>query len=272
MKPIIHFLAVLTFAAGVPFAIAADLETRNYSVGKFSEIENHTPGSIELIQGPETSVVAETEPEMFEHLEVNIKGDKLILSVKKERKSFFSWSNPFNNEPLHFTITTPSVNVIELNASGNLKSDAIKTESLKLSIHGSGNANIKQIESGDLGLGIYGSGKIVLGDVKVSSTESGIHGSGDISLENLESDSGRFSIHGSGNFHVGKLKADRLDTSIHGSGNMILPNVNVKDIEGSIHGSGNVRFGGRADTLNIRTHGSGNVSTDGFYADKIVIK
>lgn len=272
MKPVIYLLAAMVFVAGAPIATAADLETKNYSVGKFSEIENHTPGSIELIQASGTSVAAEAEADMFEHLEVKTEGDKLILSVKKQRKSFFSWSDPFNNRPLHFTITTPSVNVIALNSSGNLKSNAIKTDSLKLSIHGSGNAKIDKIESNNLGLGIYGSGKIVLGDVVASSTGSGIHGSGDISLESLESESGRFSIHGSGNVHVGKLKANRLDTSIHGSGNMILPDVSVKNIEGSIHGSGNVRLGGKADTLNFQTHGSGDVSIDGLDANKIVVR
>lgn len=274
MKLLTYLLAILTFSANSVFVSADDLETRSFSVDGFSEIENRTPGSVKLIQGPETSVIAEARSELFEHIEVKTRGDKLILTVKEERRSFFGWfSDPIGNERLHFTVTTPTVNAVSLHASGNLESGALKTDSLNLSIHGSGNMNIESVDaSDDLGLGVFGSGEIEMGNVSAASTKSGIHGSGEITLDALQSESTKLAIHGSGDVRIAELRGERVDIAIHGSGDIRLPKVSLKTIEGSIHGSGDIRLGGKAESLNVSTHGSGNVSTDGLDADKIVIK
>lgn len=274
MKLLTYVFIILAFSASPAFVSADDLETRRFSVGGFSEIENRTPGSVKLIQGPETSVVAETRSELFEYLEVKTRGDKLILTVKEKRRSLFGWlSDPVGNERLHFTVTTPTVNAVSLHASGDLESGALKTDSLSLSVHGSGNMNIESIDaSGDLGLGVFGSGEIEVGNVSAASTKSGIHGSGEVTFDALQSESTKLSIHGSGDVRVAELQGERLEIAIHGSGDIRLPKVSLKTIEGSIHGSGDIRLGGKADSLNVRTHGSGDISTDGLDADKIIIK
>lgn len=274
MKSLMYLFAIFAFLANAAVVSAEDLETRSFSVGGFSEIENRTPGSVKLIQGPETSVTAEAGSEVFEHLEVKTSGGKLILKVKEKRRSFFGWlSDPIGNERLKFTVTTPTVNAVSLHASGNLESGPLKTESLSLSIHGSGNMKIESIDaSDDLSVGVFGSGEIETGEVSAASMTSGIHGSGEVTLGALLSQTSKFSVHGSGDVRVAELRGERVEIAIHGSGDIRLPKVDLKTIEGSIHGSGDIRLGGKADSLNVRTHGLGNVSTDGLDADRIVIK
>lgn len=273
MKSLMYWLTMLAIAANAAFVSANDRETRSFSVGEFSEIENRTPGSVKLIQGPKTSVTAEANSEVFEHLEVKTKGDKLILTVKRKRQSLFSWLDPIGNKHLRFTVTTPTVNAVSLHASGDLVSSPLKTDSLSLSIHGSGNMKIESIDaSDDLDLGVFGSGEIEIGDVNAASTKSGIHGSGEITLEALLSESTKFSVHGSGDVRIAELQGEQVEIAIHGSGDIRLPKVSVKTIKGSIHGSGDIKLGGKAESLKVRTHGSGNVSTGGLEADQIIIQ
>ena len=252
-------------------SFADSLTTKSIEVEAFSRIENHTAGSIELIQGPETKLIVETEADLFDQLKIKIKGDTLILASEKG-KGFFNSHSPFNNKPLHFTITTPKIEAISLHASGDLASKEIESDRLTLAIHGSGKMKIDAIDAEYLSASINGSGSIKTNQIANEHLQVAIHGSGEADLGKVSSIDTEMAIHGSGDIDIRELSGEELEVNIYGSGDIQMPQVDLVKIAGSIHGSGDIRLGGRAKSLEVRVHGSGDVNTAGFAADRIIIR
>lgn len=184
-------------------------ETRN--VPEANRIQTRGSFDVQIIQGNSASVKIEADANLIPYILTSNEDGKLVIHTKDH-------VGLQSNNKITVYVTTPTVEEIELNGSGNVTSDAKITGSdhLKLSIAGSGDmkldVNTPKVESS-----IAGSGNITIsGETKDSKIE--IAGNGDYKAENLQSENVEVHIAGSGNARV--FASATLDVHIAGSGDI----------------------------------------------------
>ena len=111
-------------------------------------------------------------------------------------------------------------------------------------------------------LKISGSGSCSLSDLDIDSAFTFlVSGSGSFNAQTVACRKFEAEITGSGDIKIGSLTADDLVIEITGSGNATVYCEAVGNISVRISGSGDVTLSGKAQTLNTKITGSGNIDT-----------
>lgn len=186
-------------------------------------------GSMEvrLKKGAAQSVEVEGQPNIAGLLVTEVKNGIWAINTKECYKT---------DKPFIVHITTPSVDMISIQGSGDVKSmDSFTPLSLDVDVQGSGEVDIsvdtKRVKatvqgSGDIGLkgtcgvldaSVQGSGDIDAIGLMSTNATVGIAGSGDVSVQATEHL--QVSIAGSGDVKY-RGKPAKLDKSINGSGEL----------------------------------------------------
>lgn len=133
------------------------------------------------------------------------------------------------------TVDAGEVTAITLSGSGDLRSDGLRTTSLRASVTGSGDMRLRHLAAESLHVSVAGSGDFTASG-KVERQSVSLAGSGDVHNERLESNEASVSIAGSGDVRI-KVK-DRLKVSLVGSGDLYYRG--EPKVEQSIVGTGDV--------------------------------
>lgn len=187
---------------------------------------------VQLVAGKEGKIDLEAESNLMEHIETEVSGGHLKISVKKGVNL-----QPSKNYPIKIVVTFEDLEALTLTGSGHIRNeDVIKSRDFKVSVTGSGNMNL----------------------YLVSETLSGsVTGSGDVKLRG---NTGEFkcSVTGSGDVLAYDLKADTVDANVTGSGDIQITVVN--ELNARVSGSGDITYKGNPEKQNFRTSGSGKVT------------
>ena len=230
-------LAVLaaTSMASVACAAKAEMDpgpmsSRDFSVGDFKRIESAGAFDVTVRTGAAPSVRAEGPQNILDRLEVEVRGDELVIRPKDGR-SF----NVGRRSPVKIAVTVPELHGATIAGSGNLSVDRVAADDFKATIAGSGNLSLPQIRARSLELEIAGSG------------------SGNIAGQTEQA---RYSIAGSGEVDASKLQSRDVRLTIAGSGSV---NAHANGtVRGEIMGSGDARISGGAK-CSVDKMGSGSI-------------
>ncbi len=204
--------------------------TKIINVSSFSKVELEFDAHVYLSQGPqEVKIVCSDN--LLEYIEVDVKGDELVLDVKNGK-----CLNEVNGD-VKIYISNPNYEELEVCGSGEITSHT----ALILS---------------DLDININGSGEINLSNITVDDYEITVNGSGEVVLSGSSADDGEIDISGSGDIDLSDLNTDDLTIKISGSGDAIVDVNNSLDVH--ISGSGDVRYSG-SPNVNSNISGSGSV-------------
>ena len=210
--------------------------SRNYQVGTFDQIELAGRYDVDVRTGTAASVAASGPEQAMERLVVEVRGGKLVIEPRNERRWFgFGGRNKLGK--VKVIVTVPELTAASLAGSGNIRVDKVQGNRFEGEISGSGDLQLGTVAVGELKLSIAGSGGLDAGTGRARSAEYGIAGAGDVRAARLSTEDLKVSIAGSGNVQAHATRAAEVD--IVGSGNV--------DISGgakcavSKAGSGNVR-------------------------------
>jgi len=206
---------------------------RNYGVGPFERIEVAGPYDVNVRTGGNPTVSASGPEKLLEQMVVEVKGDRLVIRPRKDRR-IFSWGR---GGKAKVEVTAPQLRSAKIAGSGGIRIDRVRGESFEGAIAGSGDLDVDSLEVGDLKLAIAGSGELRARSGQARSASYKIAGSGDIDAGAIESETAEVSIAGSGN--VSGRATGTADVSIMGSGDVVLTGGARCSI--SKAGSGNVR-------------------------------
>ena len=189
---------------------------RSYQVGEFQQIEVAGPFDVQVRTGAGPSVSASGPEKLLERLEVEVRGDKLVIRPRRE-----GWFDNWTSRG-HATlqVTVPSLRGAAIAGSGDMVIDQVKGDSFSGSIAGSGDLRVETIDVQDLDLSIAGSGGLHARAGQAKSVDFSIAGSGDIDAAGVRSETADSSIAGSGN--VRGQATGTADVSIMGSGDVTL--------------------------------------------------
>ena len=221
-------------------------------VSNFDAITLESQGNVYITVGNTESLTIEAEENLLPLLTSDVENGVLRLGVVRGRDI-----NP--TKPITYNVTVKSLKNITLAGSGNMYSDPLETDEMKILLAGSGDIEVKGLSGKDLSINLAGSGNITINQVALITVDASINGSGDIRLDG-KADKQTISVSGSGKYFAGDLETASADISISGSGGATLWAKEALDI--LVNGSGNVSYYGRP-TINQSGNGSGDLSSLG---------
>ena len=222
------FAVMLAFVA--LSAAAQRHETR--AVSGFHAIALGAPIVVELVQGDTESLTLDGNDAQLADLETVVEDGK--LRIRSKDHGWFGSANA-NMSQVIAHVTAKSIDGLATAGSGDIRTAALKTSSLKIAISGSGDVRIGTLAADKLEVSISGSG-----DVLVAGKADVVH----------------TSIAGSGDMKAARLESRESSVSIAGSGDAMLW---VHDeIHVSVVGSGDVRYYGDPSIVKVSSVGSGS--------------
>jgi Putative auto-transporter adhesin, head GIN domain len=190
--------------------------SRNYQVGNFTEVEVAGPFDVEIRTGANPSVSARGNEKLIERLEVEVKGNRLVVRPKRDRGWFGGWGSVRGKGSI--AVTVPMIHAASLAGSGNLTVNKVTGDSFEGEIAGSGNLRVDTVEVGSLKLGIAGSGNATARAGRAQRAEYEIAGSGGVDARGIAVEDLGISIAGSGGIKAHATGRAKVD--IMGSGDV----------------------------------------------------
>ncbi len=185
-----------------------------------------------LVAGAEGKITLEGESNLLEYIITEVKGNNLVVKVKKNVNLKPSW-----NKTIKITIPFKDISSVSLAGSGDLW-------------------NEDKITASDFGVSLAGSGDVIL-NVEAKNVGASLAGSGDLTLKGRTTDF-TAKLAGSGDVHAFGLDADNTTASIAGSGDMEV--VSNKYLKARVSGSGDIEYKGNPDKEDTKVSGSGSIS------------
>lgn len=224
---------LITLLLSITITLPAFSQKRTVDVGSFSELSLGISGTVYLRQRNDEKVEIECDDDIFEEIEFEMRGDKLV--IKKDGN--WNWGSGWRRSEVDIYVTMRSIEALSVSGSGLIESDEkLETEDLELSVSGSGNMEL-DLASDELDLRISGSGSIRLNGT-AEEAEAKISGSGRIKAEDLTVKVFAARISGSGSCYI--TATDEIDASISGSGSVYYAG-DPKRINSNSSGSGKVK-------------------------------
>lgn len=189
---------------------------RNYPVGAFQQIEVAGPYEVQVRTGSNPSVSASGPEKMIERLVVEVKGDKLLIHPRNEKRWWSNWGSSHGSATIQ--VTVPSLKAAAIAGSGGIAIDQVKGASFAASVAGSGDLNVELLDVQDLTVSIAGSGDVRARSGQARKADYSIAGSGGIDARGVRSEAAEVSIAGSGS--VSAQATGTADVSIMGSGDV----------------------------------------------------
>lgn len=210
-------------SASNPIKGNGNVVTRNYEFSAFNEISTVLPATINFTVSKEYACRVQLDENLFEYLDIRLKGNELTMKTVKEGSSYVQLS------PTAFVIelSAPSLEEISLVGSGDF-------------------VFLTPFEAKDLEISIAGSGDVVFKETaRINELEVSIAGSGDVKCDNLIADKTEVSVAGSGDVNIEAGTVRTLEASIAGSGS-ITTRCQLDRLKYSIAGSGFIYYVGDA--------------------------
>jgi hypothetical protein len=205
--------------------------TKVFNTSDYDKISGRNSLNIVLVEGKEGTITVEAESNIMEHLEVEVKGDRLEIGIE-------DGYNINTRKGIQVRVPVKSISSLSMAGSGDITSTVkLKSRNMHISVAGSGDIAL-EVTSEKLRVSIAGSGDIKLSG-RTEHLDASVAGSGDISAFNL--------------------KANNVDASIAGSGDVSVY-CNGGELQASIIGSGDLRYKGTTSKIKKSILGSGGIT------------
>lgn len=208
-------------------------QKRTVDVGNFSELSLGIAANLYLKQGADTKVEVECDDDIFDEIEFEVKGDRLV--IKKDGN--WNWGGGWRKSEVTVYVTMNEIEELSVSGSGNIEGEGrLRTEDVQLSVSGSGDMDL-EMESDELEMRISGSGSIRLNG-SAEEAEARISGSGRVKAEDMTVRTFQARISGSGSCYI--TATDEIEANISGSGSVYYAG-DPKRVISNSSGSGKVK-------------------------------
>jgi hypothetical protein len=197
----------------------------------FDEVINNGNFYVEIIQSNHYKVSVKADDNVLPYINTYIQGTKIVIE-SKSGKCYNTTKTPT------VYLSTPALNYVELNGSGEIYCDQWIDNTLELDME------------------LSGSGNIFFNDLNVKRLNANISGSGTIDLSGT-AETGDLAISGSGKIKAFSFLQNQSLATISGSGNIYTFFYDLLDVV--ISGSGNVFYKGDSRYAKWKITGSGSV-------------
>ena len=223
---IILALVCITFSACriVHKDMSGPLVTKDFQVSSFEKIKLYGPNNVFFKRSDTIKVYAVTTEKMMEELRIFTEGNTLIVTTE-EKKNVIRIGNAGISADIY--VQAPSLSMIQITGSGDIRMGNIVCKSADISITGSGDIRLGTLSANRASVAISGSGDITMSEKDVQKTDISITGSGDVEMALDNCDEAVATISGSGDITLtGTL--NKLKKSVSGSGEITTQGLTIR--------------------------------------------
>lgn len=226
-----QYTNVSTHPAPANFSSSTKLDEEKKELPSFKKIRIEGNFNVNLLQGPEHSVLLQGNKTNFSKLVTRVDQDVLTVRTKKLRKNATLLTA---DQPITLNITSAELEKIAIFGSSYVSTAQIKAKELLIETKGSVAGNF-DVEASQVKCKAIGACDLTLTGHTVDSLLS-LDGSGSIHAQSLQSDNAKVLLRGSGEADINAQT--KLNVNIYGSGQVHYTG-NPK-VHSSLFGSGQV--------------------------------
>jgi len=224
---------LLTLMLSLAFVLPSAAQTRTVDVGDFTKLSLGIPANLYIKQGSGTKVEIECDDDLFDDIEIELRGDRLSIS----KDCNWGWSKGWRKSDVTIYVTMDEIEALSVSGSGYMESKGtLNTDEVRLSVSGSGDMELN-LEGEEIDMRISGSGSIRL-DGSADEAEASISGSGKVKAEDMTVRIFEAKISGSGSCYI--TATDEVEANISGSGSVYYAG-EPKRVISNASGSGKIR-------------------------------
>lgn len=199
----------------------------DFQVGLFNEIKVNGNFFIHLKQGNEYAVVVRTDENLIDHMEVKLKGNRLVVKSKNALRP---------SRENHLYITIPELTFLKLNGANTLKtSGIIRSENLIIELNGASNMTM---------------------EAEIAHLTVELNGAGEANLSGMAEELA-LKVNGAGKYNGLEMKTIVADVHINGAGHC---EMNVEQLLiASLNGVGRLHYVGEPE-VRSSVKGAGSIS------------
>ena len=248
---------IISTLLAVTLSLPAGAETLKVEGLEFDRILVKGSVQVQIMQGDDNLLMVKGQEGKLEKKPFYVSDGTLVLGQSREK-------HRENFSRVKYKLSTPNIEHVELNGSGDVYVRPFKTKSFYGAVEGSGDIKLFSIDaSDDVTLQLSGSGDIKVAELNATGVALVLSGSGDLHLQEMEAKDTDASLNGSGDMSVqGKGYTERLQINIVGSGDIDFRAMDAEKVEVNIVGSGVARVG-ESESLDVSIMGSGDVRYSG---------
>lgn len=227
-------------------------------ISYFSKVEIVSFADVKFVQGKSVSMRIEGSKDLVDGVEVEQKGETLVISQKSSKRLFGNGNKSFT-----IYLSSPDLVAVTLIGSGTFSVNGnLDTDALAAELKGSGDIFLNSVVCDKFDANLRGSGDINVMKVNTLSASVGLFGSGDVDVKNISAKSVDLSLKGSGDLDAKLANVSKTNLSVFGSGDMDVEFVDCGHAECLLRGSGDLDLKGTLKSINKTKTGSGDIDID----------
>lgn len=209
--------------------------TKSYELGQFKEIELNGGADMVYRKGA-PSLRIEAPAEILKLIRVVNNNGRLIVNQEEFQKHTFITTD----YQVRIICTSPEINYIVLNGSGDINIDSLSTTQLQLEINGAGDVSYRRGTAGVVKLTLNGSGDFDIEGLSGKVLQLNLNGAGDADFERIDFDEVAIDIEGAGDVAIsGKARKAMLRCT--GAGEIDAEKFSCPDMTTSADGIGKIK-------------------------------
>ena len=206
-------------------------------VQDFDRIQLTGAGDVIITQGQLELVTVEADDNLLPYIETEVRAGKLILGFTDEVAA----KSIRPSQAIKFYVNLIDLNELEISGAGDIYSEILNTERLKIEVGGAGDIAIDHLLTEQFDIEVNGSSDIQVEQLSAQDVDVNINGSADIILSG-DAYEQNISIDGSCNYLAPDLHSQLGYVAIHGIGDVTVWAVDILDVH--IPGTGTVSYYG----------------------------
>lgn len=215
--------------------IYGQTRAKTFETAEFTSIQLNGASDIEFRQGA-PAIWIEAPEKILQRIEIINDNGRLVINEKKPRAS--KWFDV--NCSMRIVCSSPQLNGIELNGSGDINIDSLNTAQLQLEINGAGDVSYRRGTAGVVKLTLNGSGDFDIEDLSGKVLQLNLNGAGDADFERIDFDEVAIDIEGAGDVAIsGKARKAMLRCT--GAGEIDAEKFSCPDMTTSADGIGKIK-------------------------------
>jgi hypothetical protein len=188
-------IAFIAFAACTLAACATAADRRDdRQVSGFNAVALGANVKLEVVQDGSESLALQGDAQALDTIETYVKDGTLHINYRKDAHT---WSTPGVSGVLH----ARAMDKVALSGTGEIRSRALKGDSLVVAVSGTGNVDIADVQAKTAKLSVSGTGTVSVAG-RVEELQARISGTGDVKAAKLETQRADVSIAGTGDATV----------------------------------------------------------------------
>ncbi|MDQ2077019.1 GIN domain-containing protein [Marinimicrobium sp. ABcell2] len=253
----IRSLLIICLCLLAPTSAVAEELSQSYAIENIRYIEVGHAARIEIQQGATESLQALGTADVLERVTVDVKGDRLILGVRRKTGRLFNWFG--SDDDIKFVVQVQELSGLQLRGAAHAAVGALQGQSLSLDASGASQIQFERLEYEQLALELSGATQAVVNDAHLKRLTLSASGASKVELKGASTlDELSIDLSGASKYFGRGLDAIQARIKASGASNADIGVIESLEVRAS--GASSVHYAGRPQ-IKQHTSGASNINS-----------